>query len=556
MSSLPSSSVDRWWGRVGQTAIATVLLATIGWPLIATVLESLRGDQGTAIGSGLISSTGLARESSLIIGPAWATCCVTGTAVAIASLIGLPLAVLLFRTDLPGHRIILGLMGAILFLPMPVYVAGWLGGFGNAGYEQLFGSRPILRGWVGAGFVHGMAGIPWMVLLGGVGLRSADRRMEESALLDLPAWRVLIEITLRQSVGAILGAALVVAVLTSSDMTVTDILVVRTFAEEAYVQNAFGRPPAVIALVAIPPTVVFGTLLFLGSLTILQLDPARVASPSIKALRWRLGPWRWWIAVLVGLTTAAILGPPILAMFWRAGRVGNPVLSDAPASTSMIGMFRTLYYSMIDVSGPLIETSGRAALGAGLTTATAWSLAWLARGPGPWRWVTCLVVALLLALPGPVAGIALKLAYRLIGPIHDTSLIVLLGYLQRSLPFAILICWPAIRTIPETVLESSIVDGSTGPAQLIRIAIPMTSSAIIGAWGVSFVIAMGELPITNLVEPPGINSLPVFIWQQMHFGVDSRISGIGICLLVFYGAISTAAVFGLGQAYRSQQVTH
>ncbi len=59
----------------------------------------------------------------------------------------------------------------------------------------------------------------------------------------------------------------------------------------------------------------------------------------------------------------------------------------------------------------LVGTLLWAALGATLAVVLAWSLAWKSLRPGPWRWLTAAVVALLLAVPGPIAGLALKLAY-------------------------------------------------------------------------------------------------------------------------------------------------
>ena len=69
-----------------------------------------------------------------------------------------------------------------------------------------------------------------------------------------PSWRsrrcwttgrsaCLLRVTLRRALGAIAAAALAVAVLTAGDMTVTDLLQVRTYAEEAYLQYSLGRGP-------------------------------------------------------------------------------------------------------------------------------------------------------------------------------------------------------------------------------------------------------------------------------------------------------------------------
>ncbi len=53
----------------------------------------------------------------------------------------------------------------------------------------------------------------------------------------------------------IAAAALAVAVLTAGDMTVTDLLQVRTYAEEAFLQFILGRGLSDAMMVALPPLV-------------------------------------------------------------------------------------------------------------------------------------------------------------------------------------------------------------------------------------------------------------------------------------------------------------
>ena len=70
-------------------------------------------------------------------------------------------------------------------------------------------------------------------------------------MFDLPAWRVVAQVTFRRALGAVLGGVLAVAVLAASDMTVTDLLQVRTYAEEAYLQYSLGNGPAAAATVTL-----------------------------------------------------------------------------------------------------------------------------------------------------------------------------------------------------------------------------------------------------------------------------------------------------------------
>jgi iron(III) transport system permease protein len=521
------------------------LVVVLGWPILATALHAIRGDRGAPGGFSLIDASAFAREASVVSGPAFETIRVAGSAVLLAVAVGLPMAVLLLRTDLPGRGMLLAMMAMAVFVPMPLYAAGWLGGFGNAGYRQVFGVEPMLGGWTGSAFVHAAAGIPWVVLLSGVGLRGVDPELEESALLDLPPWRVLLGISLRGASGAILGAAVLVLVLTSGDMTITDFLLVRTYAEEAYVQYGLGRPPASVALVALPPTLAIGLVLLACSRVVLRVDPARVASIGAGKRPWALGPWRWPLASIAWLAAALLFGLPTYAMAWRAGRVGGDAASGIAPGWSIAGLGESLAYALVEVREPLLSTASVAAVAATITAALAWALAWQCRAPGAWRWLVLGSASMMLALPGPVSGMALKLAYLHVPIISDTPAIVVLGYVLRSLPFALLVLWPAVRGVPVAFLESAELDGRGPIGRICRVALPMTSGAILASWLVSMVLAMGELPITNLVIPAGLDALPVFLWGQMHFGVDSRITGVGLVLLGVYalaGGVAVAAI--------------
>ena len=84
------------------------------------------------------------------------------------------------------------------FVPLPLHATSWLGAFGNVGRHQLFGWQPILVGRSGAAFVHAMATLPWVVLIGGMGLCAVEPELEESALLDHTPARVLRTVTFRR----------------------------------------------------------------------------------------------------------------------------------------------------------------------------------------------------------------------------------------------------------------------------------------------------------------------------------------------------------------------
>jgi iron(III) transport system permease protein len=190
-----------------------------------------------------------------------------------------------------------------------------------------------------------------------------------------------------------------------------------------------------------------------------------------------------------------------------------------------------------------------AGVAASVTVALAWPLAWKARRPGPWRWVVAASVALALAAPGPVAGMALVLAYRDVPIVYDTPAKVVLGYVLRTLPYAVLVLWPAVRVIPEVLLDAAALDGYGAWGQVRRVALPLTRGALVASWVVAFVLALGELPATNLVTPPGTEILSVFVWGLLHTGVESHLAGVGLVMLAAFAAAGLLAAGALRWAY-------
>ncbi|HKI17210.1 MAG TPA: iron ABC transporter permease, partial [Isosphaeraceae bacterium] len=295
-------------------ALVVAVTAVAGWPVLATVIEGgrswLRPDQalaspGAALDAAssievLSESRGLARPVLL----ARDSIALVLSTEAIALPLGVVLAVLLFRTDAWGRWLLVMLFALAVFVPLPLHATAWLGALGNAGRAQVIGLRPILVGCWGAAIVHALAALPWVVLIEGVGLCAVEPELEESARLEMPPLSVLTRVSLRRTVSTIAAAALAVAVLTAGDMTVTDLLQVRTYAEEAYVQYILGRGPGEAAVVALPPLLLLGLLILIVGRWLARYDPARLISSFARPRTWALGRWR----IPCGLLLLALVG--------------------------------------------------------------------------------------------------------------------------------------------------------------------------------------------------------------------------------------------------------
>jgi iron(III) transport system permease protein len=541
---------------IRSVPVILALVAVVGWPLVAMVIEATKPEVSTGLESREIVPTGRSGEIVRPLGLAFQTARLVLATEALALPVGVALAFVLFRTDVWGRRAMFGVVGLAAFVPMPLIATAWMGALGNAGRSQAMGLGVWLEGWSGAAFIHAMGSLPWIVAIVGVGLRAVEPDLEESARLDLSPWRVVVAITLRRSLGAIAAASLAVLVLTAGDMSVTDLFSVRTYAEESYTQYQSGNSPRAAA-VALPPLMAFGLLILVGVRGLLKVDPARVMSASSRSRDWRLGRWR----IPVGLAVIATLGNfvalPIFSLVWHAGHV----VEHGQARWTFAGLVGTLGSTTAELfanglsrplRAPMVSSVLLSGTAASLTVALAWSIAWLARKPGGWRWVAAATVALTLAVPGPVAGMALVVAYQPFQMIYDSPILVVLAYMLRTLPYAVLVLWPSVRSLPVAYLEAASLEGYGPWGQARRVAIPLTLGAIAASWGVAFALGLGELPAANIVAPPGIMLVAVRIWELLHRGVESHLAGMGLILLAVVALGGGVAAWGLGRLHRPE----
>jgi iron(III) transport system permease protein len=544
-------AADEAAARLAKVALTAALGIVVGWPFVVVVNQALvNAGAELALSGGIARPLGLARETLKLV----------GTTLALALPAGVGLAYLLERTDLPGRRLLRGLLLLGLFVPLPLHALAWLGAFGNLGRQQALGGAPILAGLFGAAFVHAMAALPWVVLIVGVGLRSVEPELEEAALMLRPAWWAALHVTLRRSLGAIAASAVAVAVLTAGEMTVTDLPTIglRTYAEEAYTLAQQGFDLGGLAMrAALPQVILLGGLLALVAWWLGRLDSARIALTTVPRHPWPLGHWKGPVAVLVSLAIGAAVGLPLYGLIWRAGRVGTGLVAGQGARWSPVGLSGTLREAWADLTDPelpwyrtyLYGTISWAVLGTMGAVILAWPLAWAARRAGAWRVVAALVVALTLATPGPVAGLLLKQAYAPIGWLNRTPGLLVLGYIWRALPYATLVLWAETRRLPRDWLDAAAVEGLGPWRQAWRIGRPLTAGATLVAWLLGLALALGELPIAYVVRAPGYEPLPVLVWSLLHVGVESRLAGIGLIMLALTAAIGAAAL-GVGAILR------
>ena len=427
--------------------------------------------------------------------------------LAFAMGLGAPMGLLLFRTDLPLRRTMV--FGLILVACLPLYVVltCWMA----------LGGLPLWTGSVlGAAWITGVALAPIVALITGVGFASADRSIEDQALLDTTAWGVLRHVVLPQSRWALAAAAGVVVVLAVSTATVTDILNVRALADEVLVQCHLSGEPWRATALALP---VFAAVLALAAFLGRGLPRFGAADPDDLAHGPRplhLGRLRVPCAVLLLILAAGYL-VPLGALVGATGGWGS--LGRAARAC------RRELWSTLTLT-PVAAT---------LCVAMAIGPAWILVRAKRWRWVAGALLILLVATPAPIVGLGITRVLNrgpVLGAVYDSSAVLVIAYVIGGLPFAVLALLPAIRRVPRDLEEAASLDGCDWSQRLWRVVLPACSRGLAVSWFLVLVLALGEVGASVLVAPPGRSTLTIHFYTQIHAGVYPDTAATCLILLL------------------------
>lgn len=129
--------------------------------------------------------------------------------------------------------------------------------------------------------------------------------------------------------------------------------------------------------------------------------------------------------------------------------------------------------------------------------------------------------------------------------LHGHWLVLAVGQSLLGLPVAAMIIAASLRGIHETVLRAGISLGGTQFQVFWRVVFPMALHGILSAAALTFLIAFDELLIAVFLATPALQTLPVRIYESVHYELSPVVAVISVLL--------TAAICGavvLGQLFQ------
>lgn len=465
-----------------------------------------------------------------------------GGVAAISLPTGLLLAILLARTNILGRNLGWLLLLTLLFLPLHSTAAGWVALFGKLGSQSSAfyqTAQPLVSGMPAVIWIHSMAAIPWMTLIISLGLRAVPREVEEAALLDISPAQFFLGLGLRYYLPFVMAAGLWAVITTAGEMTVTNLYMVSTYAEELYNSWAQGADAPTAGIRLLPG--ICGTALLACSVCglIAALLPAGLGKLFQQPRVYRLGAWRWPMSLVSWCVLLLVFGLPLASLALKAGTVKQAVGPEHVRIWSFAAFGEVLMRAPYRFRAEFGYSAIFAGCGAAAALAIALPLAASARRGGIGSLPAIAAVAICWAIPGPLVGMSLSWLLNwnitpLIFLYDKTPLVPALAMGIKALPVTILILWAALASIPQQTLDAAKLDGAEGFSLFWRIMLPQRAAAIAAAAVIAFAIGLADLAWSILVLPPGMETVQRRVFGLIHYGVEEQVAGVSLVTLALF----------------------
>lgn len=510
-----------WGDRVPRPALlvlagATALVMVV--PLLYILIRAATGEPEVWV---RLFNTRLPGLLINTIGLTAATCLLT-------VIIGVPLAWLNIRTDLPGRRFWTWLSAVPLVFPPYIGAFTYITVLGPRGLFEKWLSRilgvpgpelglPSVYGFFGTTWVLAMFTFPYVYTLTAVALRSFNLNLEEagraSGLTQVEVfWRVTLPM-IRPAIGA---GALLVGQYALADFGTVAMLRYQTFTSAIY-QQLVGRfdRSAASALSAVLVVLAF-TFLWAEERTRSRGKYYQTTGSWREPRLIELGVWKFpALAFVFFVLSCSVFMPAGLLGYWTVEGIKEGIDPE---------LFRN--YGLTS-----LWTSAAAATAAGLF---ALPVAYLfSRYSGLGSRVFYLLSHSGYILPGVVVALSLIALFNNYVPwLYGTAAVMVLAYVLRFLPQGLGAQSSALAQVTLNFEEAARSLGQSPLGAARRVTLPLITNGLVAGWVLVFLSSIKELPATLLLRPVGYDTLAIRVWIEASEGFYTRAAPAALLLIM------------------------
>lgn len=473
--------------------------------------------------------------------------------VLLGSLIAIPSAWLIARTDVPGGRRLRGLLllpymippylGAIAWINLCNPTVGWINRLAGATVFDIYTLSGVI--WVDGLFYYSFIYLNCISAM-----ENTDPSYEEAARVSgaSPA-RVFWTITIPLIRPAILSGAFLVFAASAASFGVPALVGipggVHVLTTRIYNYIRSGTIDGMFLGAALSSCLFFGAILasWLADRLAHSRRITSLGGKSARVSRVALGRWRWpAFAFVFGLFSIACVLP--LAAIVVTSFMKVPGVFEAANFT--LGKYHYVLFERRTTAQGFINSLFLSAAAATLAVLAGVALAYLKGHPrmrsGPFL---DLCVNLPYVTPGTILALGLILAWSGRISLVDTLGILLVAYFAKFLSFAVKALTTNVQQIDPTLEEASRMSGAGFWSTMYRIWLPLLRPAMLASWFLIFMPAFSELTMSVLLVGPGTETVGTALFYLQEYGDPPAASVLAVLILLFVlGAYGLAVFFG------------
>lgn len=474
--------------------------------------------------------------------------------VVIAQAGGIAAALVLGRTDLPGRRVLGGVLMWPLYLSHLIFGMGWVIIYGPSGFvtqwlARLLGGVPWnLYSIAGMSIVAGVSQIPlaYLYCLYGA-VRSVDPTLENAArTVGAGPVSVLARVTLPLMMPSIITSAalnLIIAVETLSiPLFLGGPARIETLSTFLYHQGVAASNPdhGLIAASSVLLVLLVGSTLMVQRLLLRHGHRYEtVKGKGSRPAPLRLGALRWPLAILMAILVFLFIVVPILGVVLRAFTTFlSPLV--APWTTLTLKNFNTLFSSetfVRAIRNTFFVSFFSAAAGTVLAALVALLIQ---RSDFPFKRTLETLAYSPRMVPGLITGLGIfyaTIVFPPMGWLRDSLWILVVAYVMATLPLALGAIQPAVIQIGADLDKAARTVGASWFSSMRIVMLPLLKSSMVGSFMLLFIFHLKSYIIAIFLISPGLEVMGVTmlsLWTNGDVGVTAAFATLQMVLIALF----------------------
>lgn len=472
------------------------------------------------------------------------------SATALATVLGVALAWLVTRTDLPAARVFRVVFALPFHVPSFIGAIAWLQiigpvGYFNQAYKHLAGtSDPLFRPYGAGGIIVLLVlhHYPLIYLPVAAALDRFQPVLEDAARVSgASSRRVFLDVSLPLLAPAVLAGIFLVFVTSIADFGIAAVMgiqaryfVLTTRIYQVALDYDTRNNLAYAAAMSMLLIGIAGGALLIQRVLLANRQYSITGAQGRAADRLPLGAWRGSVTALAAVFALAVLVAPLVAIALSAL---TKVAGFAPTPGNLtLHNFHVAFIETAVTQRAIRNSLLLAALSATVIIIIGYAFAYFRlRANAPGSGAVEVLATIPYAVPGTVLALAFILAFArpVFGlRLYNTLGILLVAYLARFMVFGISTAGAALRSVAETLPAAARVSGASWWQAQRDTVLPLVRPALLGGWLFVFVPCLAELTVSALLYSAGNETVGVAVFNLLESGIVSPAAALSLVLML------------------------